>query len=189
MDKSTTTRQTPFGWLICLLIAPIAHAVSNCDVQTGGQFLHGVWFSCFYDNNLKTVGTEFIRIDWVHGDWVYDANQLRAGPGRPDQSSKRWPTLWSKVSKAADRSMRMRAVTFPLSTELILWLWMVSNAVSVEWLTVIQVDILVMVLHRWFTSHLEGSEERKTRTVVFRRYRGNDRNRMRKWVAEWEYEI
>ena len=46
----------------------------------------------------------------------YEVNQLRAVPDMPYHVDRRvMRILWSMVSKAADRSSRVRTVTFPLS--------------------------------------------------------------------------
>ena len=63
----------------------------------------------------------------------YEVNQLRAVPDMPYHVDRRvMRILWSMVSKAADRSSRVRAVTFPLSMLRLMSLCTFKRAVSVE---------------------------------------------------------
>ena len=63
----------------------------------------------------------------------YEVNQLRAVPDMPYHVDRReMRILWSMVSKAADRSNRVRAVTFPLSMLRLMSLCTFKRAVSVE---------------------------------------------------------
>src|SRR5208282_2038694 len=63
----------------------------------------------------------------------YDWNQGRALSHIPSQEMRRWSRMeWSIVSKAADRSIRVRPVTCCRSTALIRWSWIISKADSVE---------------------------------------------------------
>ena len=63
----------------------------------------------------------------------YEVNELRAVPDMPYHVDRRvMRILWSMVSKAADRSSRVRAVTFPLSMLRLMSLCTFKRAVSVE---------------------------------------------------------
>ena len=63
----------------------------------------------------------------------YAVHQLRAVPDIPYHVDKRvMRMLWSMVSKAADRSSRVSAVTLPLSMLRFMSLCTVKRAVSVE---------------------------------------------------------
>ena len=63
----------------------------------------------------------------------YEVNQLRAVPDIPYHVDKRvMQMLWSMVSKAADRSSRVSAVTLPLSMLRFMSLCTFRRAVSVE---------------------------------------------------------
>ena len=63
----------------------------------------------------------------------YEVNQLRAVPDMPYHVDRRvMRILWSMVSKAADRSSRVRAVTFPLSMLSLMSLCTFKRAVYVE---------------------------------------------------------
>ena len=63
----------------------------------------------------------------------YEVNQLRAVPDMPYHVDRRvMRILWSMVAKAADRSSRVRAVTFPLSMLRLMSLCTFKRAVSVE---------------------------------------------------------
>ena len=63
----------------------------------------------------------------------YEVNQLRAVPDMPYHVDRRvMRILWSMVSKAADMSSRVRAVTFPLSMLRLMSLCTFKRAVSVE---------------------------------------------------------
>ena len=63
----------------------------------------------------------------------YEVNQLRAVPDMPYHVDRRViRILWSMVSKVADRSSRVRAVTFPLSMLRLMSLCTFKRAVSVE---------------------------------------------------------
>ena len=63
----------------------------------------------------------------------YEVNQLRAVPDMPYHVDRRvMRILWSMVLKAADRSSRVRAVTFPLSMLRLMSLYTFKRAVSVE---------------------------------------------------------
>ena len=60
--------------------------------------------------------------------------QSRARPVIPNQDSSLSSRIgWSIVSKAAERSSRVSAVTLPLSMAVMMSLWIFSSAVSVEW--------------------------------------------------------
>ena len=65
---------------------------------------------------------------------IYDLNHWKTVPEMPKcpcSRSKR--VAWSMVSKAADRSNSVRAVTLPLSMLHIMSLWILRRAASVEW--------------------------------------------------------
>ena len=63
----------------------------------------------------------------------YGVNQLRAVPDMTYLVDRRvMRILWSMVSKAADRSSRVRAVTFPLSMLSLMSVCTFKRAVSVE---------------------------------------------------------
>ena len=63
----------------------------------------------------------------------YEVNQLRAVPDMPYHVDRRvMRILWSMVSKAADKSSRVKAVTFPLSMLRLMSLCTFERAVSVE---------------------------------------------------------
>ena len=63
----------------------------------------------------------------------YEVNQLRTVPDMPYHVDRRvMRILWSMVSKAANRSSRVRAVTFPLSMLRLMSLCTFKRAVSVE---------------------------------------------------------
>ena len=63
----------------------------------------------------------------------YEVTQLRAVPDMPYHVDRRvMRILWSMVSKAADRSSRVRAVTFVLSMLRLMSLCTFKRAVSVE---------------------------------------------------------
>ena len=63
----------------------------------------------------------------------YEVNQLRAVPDIPYHVDKRVMRMsWSMVSKAADRSSRVSAVTLPLSMLRFMSLCTFKRAVSVE---------------------------------------------------------
>ena len=64
----------------------------------------------------------------------YDLNQSTAFPLTPNQSpSLLRRIVWSIVSKAAERSSRVNAVTLPSSIAERISLWILRRAVSVEW--------------------------------------------------------
>ena len=63
----------------------------------------------------------------------YDWNQARALSHIPNQEVRRWSRMeWSIVSKAADRSSRVRPVTCCRSIALVRWPWITSRADYVE---------------------------------------------------------
>ena len=63
----------------------------------------------------------------------YEVNQLRAVPDMPYHVDRRvMRIVWSIVSKVADGSSRVKAVTFPLSMLRLMSLCTFKRAVSVE---------------------------------------------------------
>src|SRR5208282_891541 len=64
----------------------------------------------------------------------FDWNQARALSHIPNQEVRRWSKMeWSILSKAAERSSRVRPVTSCRSIALMRWSWITSKADSVEW--------------------------------------------------------
>ena len=61
----------------------------------------------------------------------YEVNQLKAVPDIPYHVDKRVMRMWSMMSKAADRSSRVSAVTLPLSMLRFMSLCTFKSAVSV----------------------------------------------------------
>ena len=100
----------------------------------------------------------------------YDLNQLSAFPVTPNQSlSLLSRIVWSMVSKAAERSSNVSAVTLPASIDARISLWIYSRAVSVEWnflyadwYWLVVFELLICVFS-WFTTTLSRTLERKLR--------------------------
>ena len=66
---------------------------------------------------------------------MYDLNHWKTVPEMPKCTCSRSKRVeWSMVSKAADRSNSVRAVTLPLSMLHIMSLWILKRVVSGEWL-------------------------------------------------------
>ena len=66
-------------------------------------------------------------------DEIYEVNHCSATEEMPNQVKRRWSRLeWSRVSKAADRSRRLRQETCCMMMALERWSCRESSVVSVE---------------------------------------------------------
>ena len=111
-----------------------------------------------------------ILILW-HLPVKYDLNQLSSFPVTPNQSSSPLSRIvWSMVSKAAERSSNVSAVTLPASIDTRISLWIFSRAVSVEWnfpyVDWYWLDVfeLLICVFSWFTTTFSRTLERKVRS-------------------------
>ena len=133
---------------VCLRRTSVYHqqncGVEHCAYQRCRQCLPYRWWRSLSPRPSLVVHHSPGRRRLMMCDWCgrlgigrTDMKQTRRELNRwrrnDDEGSRAAADGWSTVSKAADRSRRARATTRPSSTVVIRSLWILTNAVLVQW--------------------------------------------------------